>query len=640
MVITHKSPRSSKVEDGKTPVHKIDLDTILVEEIGQFGWYQFRTWLLSVVVVIFAAWAATEYVFTTARINTRCLIPECEDNEGSVEFAPPWILNAVPGTSATSFDGCQRYANVSARFRQETCPANLFNRYETVDCEEFVYQNTDTVVYDYGLACDEWRRTLIGSVRTMGVLTALPITGFVSDRWGRRMALAISAVNTAWLGTVRYWADTYIGFLISEWAEATFGSGIFTCAYILVMELVGPKYRVAAGASMNTFFSIGQILMGLIAWGVPNWRNFTLALYIPQFLTISYFWIISESVRWYMSKGRYEQSEAIIKEVARVNKKELSETSLVALRRTAEEEKIHQATEQAARANEPWLIVLVFRHKKILTRCLVSPVWWITTTFIFYGLSINSINMSGNRYLNYIAVSAADIPGYWTSVLLLGKIGRKPVLFGAFWACAACQIGYIFMPENFYAVSLTLYLIGKYSIAVVMTSVYVYTAELFPTKYRHSLFAFSSMMGRIGSIVAPLTPAFVKRKKSWRCDKCINKTSSATKAGPLSVSKQAVNTPQNSSNISSNLSDENYYVTKRNHKKTRLHVSSEELAHNLTEDYASNTSSTLLEDTPKSLPNLSVDDYSELIEEINLLKTQLASTHAEIERLNIRVTNL
>lgn len=60
-----------------------------------------------------------------------------------------------------------------------------------------------------------------------------------------------------------------------------------------------------------------------------------------------------------------------------------------------------------------------------------------------------------------------------------------------------------------YAVSLTVYLIGKYSIAMVMTSVYVYTAELYPTKYRHSLFAFSSMMGRVGSIVAPLTPAFV-----------------------------------------------------------------------------------------------------------------------------------
>ncbi|CAH2047627.1 unnamed protein product, partial [Iphiclides podalirius] len=116
--------------------------------------------------------------------------------------------------------------------------------------------------------------------------------------------------------------------------------------------------------------------------------------------------------------------------------------------------------------------------------------------------------MSGNRYLNYIAVSAAEIPGYWTAVLLMGRIGRKPVLSGAFWVCAACQIGYIFMPEDLYAVSLAVYLVGKFSIAMVMTSVYVYTAELYPTKYRHSLFAFSSMMGRIGSILAPLTPAF------------------------------------------------------------------------------------------------------------------------------------
>lgn len=49
-------------------------------------------------------------------------------------------------------------------------------------------------------------------------------------------------------------------------------------------------------------------------------------------------------------------------------------------------------------------------------------------------------------------------------------------------------------------------------IAMVITSVYVYTTELYPTKYRHSLFAFSSMVGRIGSVLAPLTPAMVSCK--------------------------------------------------------------------------------------------------------------------------------
>lgn len=53
------------------PKNRVDLDTILVDEIGQFGWFQLKTLILAVVLVIFAAWGASEYVFTTARISTR-----------------------------------------------------------------------------------------------------------------------------------------------------------------------------------------------------------------------------------------------------------------------------------------------------------------------------------------------------------------------------------------------------------------------------------------------------------------------------------------------------------------------------------------------------------------------------------------
>lgn len=62
------------MENGKHLIDKrkkVDLDTILVEELGQFGPYQLRILLLAIVVVIFGAWAAVEYIFTTARINTR-----------------------------------------------------------------------------------------------------------------------------------------------------------------------------------------------------------------------------------------------------------------------------------------------------------------------------------------------------------------------------------------------------------------------------------------------------------------------------------------------------------------------------------------------------------------------------------------
>ncbi|CAH2216019.1 jg22983, partial [Pararge aegeria aegeria] len=57
---------------------------------------------------------------------------------------------------------------------------------------------------------------------------------------------------------------------------------------------------------------------------------------------------------------------------------------------------------------------------------------------------------------------------------------------------------------------LILFLVGKFGISVVMTSVYLFTSELYPTEFRHSLLAFSSMIGRIGSITAPLTPVLME----------------------------------------------------------------------------------------------------------------------------------
>lgn len=70
-------------------------------------------------------------------------------------------------------------------------------------------------------------------------------------------------------------------------------------------------------------------------------------------------------------------------------------------------------------------------------------------------------------------------------------------------------MSFVWKFSGYYAASLSVYLIGKLSIASVVTALYIYTAEIYPTRYRHSLLAFSSMVGRVGSILAPLTPALV-----------------------------------------------------------------------------------------------------------------------------------
>lgn len=49
-------------------------------------------------------------------------------------------------------------------------------------------------------------------------------------------------------------------------------------------------------------------------------------------------------------------------------------------------------------------------------------------------------------------------------------------------------------------------MLGKFSITVAFTVVYIYTTEMFPTNLRHSLLGCCAMCGRVGSIVAPQTP--------------------------------------------------------------------------------------------------------------------------------------
>lgn len=78
-------------------------------------------------------------------------------------------------------------------------------------------------------------------------------------------------------------------------------------------------------------FAIGQIVLGGVAWLVAPWRYMNMVLAIPCFLIIAYYWILSESVRWLLSKGKYNEAQKVLETVASVNKTQISEKSMEAL---------------------------------------------------------------------------------------------------------------------------------------------------------------------------------------------------------------------------------------------------------------------------------------------------------------------
>lgn len=101
--------------------------------------------------------------------------------------------------------------------------------------------------------------------------------------------------------------------------------GIFVIAVVIGVELVGPKKRKVAPVFTGLFFSIGQMILGLLAFTIRDYRFLQLSIAAPALIFLSYWWLIPESARWLFSQKRYDEADAILQRAARWNKSKLPE---------------------------------------------------------------------------------------------------------------------------------------------------------------------------------------------------------------------------------------------------------------------------------------------------------------------------
>jgi MFS transporter, OCT family, solute carrier family 22 (organic cation transporter), member 4/5 len=80
--------------------------------------------------------------------------------------------------------------------------------------------------------------------------------------------------------------------------------------------------------------------------------------------------------------------------------------------------------------------------------------------FVYYGLSVNSTSLGGDKYLNFSMVCLAEIPGYSLAWLFLHK-GRRPALSGSMLLCAVTCLAAAFVPQDSTTGVLILFLAGK-----------------------------------------------------------------------------------------------------------------------------------------------------------------------------------
>lgn len=114
--------------------------------------------------------------------------------------------------------------------------------------------------------------------------------GFLGDRIGRKtvffIALLIQFVSGIGMALSPHWILYGLFRIFVGFAHP----GIFVMAVVIGVELIGPKYRKLASVSTSTFWAIGQVILGIMAYNIRDYRVLHAAIALPALVFISYYW--------------------------------------------------------------------------------------------------------------------------------------------------------------------------------------------------------------------------------------------------------------------------------------------------------------------------------------------------------------
>ncbi|CAB3368129.1 Hypothetical predicted protein [Cloeon dipterum] len=480
----------------------------MLHEIGGCGLYQIRQYMLVSLAIIFSAVGMMGYVFIAAIVPHRCLIESCGDVNESSPFSPPWLKDAVPFERSGKPAACYMFSNSN-----DSC---AFDRSTQRRCNEWVFSGPErSIQHEFLLTCseNEWKLALVGTFHNFGSMIGMPISGFISDKYGRKTALVLALFLSGVFGMMKTLATSYEIFVTLETIEAIFGGNIYSTCFILALEMVTPGHRVVGFMVIVFAYACGNVLVGAAAWFFKDWSSILLVLNAPALLFIFYIRLVPESVRWLLSRGRLADAKKVVKYAAKLNCVELSEERM-------KDWKNDQANrvdvEFSENGDSLWTsFVQVTKSRILLLRLILTSYLWTASNLVFYGLSLNSVSLAGteNQYLNFILTGLVEAPSYIITWQCMNRLGRRRTLCIMFAASSFACFANPFIPKEAGSARLGVYLFGKFAITGAYDTVYISTAEIFPTTLRTSLLGICLMVGRSGAMLAPLTPLLTQFSK-------------------------------------------------------------------------------------------------------------------------------
>ncbi|XP_058235322.1 solute carrier family 22 member 2 isoform X3 [Hemibagrus wyckioides] len=471
----------------------------ILEEAGKFGWFQKRIFSLMCLVSVPFAGVYVGIVFLGFSPEHWCRNPAVKQVQMQCDWNLEKVLNfTVPfqNTSAGPVRSqCERFV-VEWNVTELSCDdldgeitlAELAVMPTTVckDAWDYDYEGRESFVTEFNMVCeDAWLLDMCQAALSVGFLVGSIAIGYLADRWdcfvsdatrylirfGRKTTFLMSCVLNTVTGILVAVSPNYISLLVFR-ALYGFGTkGGWMVAFVLITELVGVEYRRPVAVYFQMFFSIGILILPLVAYLISDWRWLQVAITAPYLCFLAYYWFIPESPRWLLSQNNTKKAVEITKKMAKVNKKTLSKNI----------ETLKDDCTDTAVASFMDLI----RTPKMRKHTFILSYNWFTSAVVYQGLIMRLGILGGNVYVDFLISGIVEFPAAILILFTIDRIGRRlPFATANIVAGAACLIT-AFIPESLFWLKTAVACVGRLGITMAFEMVVFVNTELYPTFIRN-----------------------------------------------------------------------------------------------------------------------------------------------------------
>ncbi|EMP25795.1 Solute carrier family 22 member 6-A [Chelonia mydas] len=435
-----------------------------LHQVGGMGRFQIiHTMLLTIPVVLMASHNLLQN-FTAAIPGHHCQVHIDANNtryaNATLHLDSQDLLQVtIPMDRNRQPEKCRRFVTAQWQLLDPNVTEPNGTQLDTEPCTEgWTYDRsvfTSTIITEWDLVCN------LRKFRQMA-------------QFGRKAMLIWSFLQLAVMGTCTAFSPSYISYCVFRFLGGMALSGFGLSIACLIVEWIPTQFRTITIAITGFVYTLGQILLAGLAYGIPNWRWLQLTVSLPFFFFLIYSWVARVN-------GKREEGEKITTEI--LNSKMQKELSTVKSSYTVSD------------------LVRTPAIRRIF--CCLSVVWF-STSFSYYGLAMDLQNFGVSIYVIQLIFGAVDFPAKVLVTISMSYIGRRITLSAFLLLAGLVIIANIFVPRELQIVRTSLAVIGKGCLSAAFNCVFLFTTELYPTPIRQTGLGFGSTMARVGGIVAPL----------------------------------------------------------------------------------------------------------------------------------------